>query len=526
MNVVPRGLVASTYALYVAVSFNGEVVEEQSVRYGESVQLGNSALVAVPVPEGHDHLARVVWTGPATAVVETVQGTVHEVTPGEDLEIEVGPVGLRLYLVEQFRIRRSSTLSSVAALAWFVVVMMAFLVISKLEWFDRPENNCLVLDHVVRDYAVYFPNWYERCHPPMAPMAHGGNFSAEYIARLLKKDFEGSDRGLIETIDNIDRPDAEREIDDEDPHVFLPAGDVGPPDEMGGAEETAPEPVRSVDDEDLVLPKQKVEEEVQLALEDSEVVDDPVEVREPEDGEDEGLEDVPEEEDDKSAERTAEEEEGWGVPDWYDERDAKFEDFVIQYQLQYVKERLAIDPDDLDALSALSYFQYLAQDYDGAVETYNKIIDQIPEDPSGYNNKALIYKRRGEYQKEEALYRIALSMDPTDDIVMNNLAVNLSHQGRFDEALAIMDQLEQMVPGDAYANLHRSKIYAEMGDDEQAYHYLRKALEGFNTMDTLHRIEFRQDIRIDPSFARLREQRRFRSTLAEFFGKDVPLPPE
>ncbi|MEO0605238.1 MAG: tetratricopeptide repeat protein, partial [Myxococcota bacterium] len=190
------------------------------------------------------------------------------------------------------------------------------------------------------------------------------------------------------------------------------------------------------------------------------------------------------------------------------------------------KERLAIDPEDPVALSLLSYYQYLAQDYDGATETYDKIIEQFPEQSNGYNNKALIYKRRAEYQKEEALYRIALSIEPGDDIVMNNLAVNLAHQGRFDEALAIMAQLAEIVPGDAYANLHRSKIYAEMGDDEQAYFYLREALKGFETMDTLHRIEFRQDIRLDPSFAQLREQRRFRSILAEFFGKDVPLPPE
>ncbi|MEM6926457.1 MAG: tetratricopeptide repeat protein [Myxococcota bacterium] len=516
---------ASSYALYVAVSFHGEVVEEQSVRFGESVQLGNSAAVAVPVPQGHDHVARVVWTGPRTAVVETATGGLHEVTPGEDLTIEVGPVALRLYLVEQFRIQRARPWSGIAALAWFTIVILTSLLFVQIEWINRFPNYCLVSDHLLRDYKYELAFYQRDCMQPEDDGGESAAFTAEYIARLLKKDFEGSEQGLIETVENMDRPDAELQIEEEDPHIFLPAGNEGPKDTMGGAEDVAPEPVRGVDNDEIVVPKKRIEPELELALEDSNVVDDPVEIQDPEDGEDEGLEDA-EESDRQNLELPAEEEEGWGIPDWYDEEDATLEQLIVKYQLQRVKERLAIDPEDPVALSLLSYYQYLAQDYDGATETYDKIIEQFPEQSNGYNNKALIYKRRAEYQKEEALYRIALSIEPGDDIVMNNLAVNLAHQGRFDEALAIMSQLEEIVPGDAYANLHRSKIYAEMGDDEQAYFYLREALKGFETMDTLHRIEFRQDIRLDPSFATLREQRRFRSILAEFFGKDVPLPPE
>ena len=106
---------------------------------------------------------------------------------------------------------------------------------------------------------------------------------------------------------------------------------------------------------------------------------------------------------------------------------------------------------------------------------------------------------------------------------MNNLAVNLAHQKRFDEALAVMKQLETLDPGEPYAELHRAKIHAEMGNDEEAYRYLRSSLEGMAKLDTLHHIEFRQDIRLDPSFAKLRETRRFRAILLEFYGEDTPL---
>ena len=69
-----------------------------------------------------------------------------------------------------------------------------------------------------------------------------------------------------------------------------------------------------------------------------------------------------------------------------------------------------------------------------------------------------------------------------------------------------------------------SKIYAAMGDDEQAYAYLEKALAGMAGLDdTLHHIEFRQDIRLDPAFAHLRQTRRFHAILTRYYGNDSPL---
>jgi tetratricopeptide (TPR) repeat protein len=125
----------------------------------------------------------------------------------------------------------------------------------------------------------------------------------------------------------------------------------------------------------------------------------------------------------------------------------------------------------------------------------------------------LTYKRQGEYTQEEALYREALKIDPMDDHVLNNLAVNLAHQGRGEEALRIMDELEKLTPDDPYADLHRAKIFATMGKRDKAYKYLKKALEGTALLDTLHHIEFRQDIRIDPAFRTMRHEEKFQELL-------------
>jgi len=226
--------------------------------------------------------------------------------------------------------------------------------------------------------------------------------------------------------------------------------------------------------------------------------------------------------DDKTVD-PAEDKEGWGVQDWYDAEDTALEALEIELMLRAARERLRIDPNDPEALSVLSYYQYLAQDYAAAERTYEKFIRLYPEASAGYNNKALIYKRLGQYKKEEGLYRVALALTPDDETALNNLAVCLAHQGRFNEALTVMRHLEVIDPDDPYADLHRSKIHAEMGEDEKALEYLEQALGGMAQLDTLHHIEFRQDIRIDPSFEKLRHSRRFHAILLRYYGTDSPL---
>ncbi|MBX2801156.1 MAG: tetratricopeptide repeat protein [Myxococcales bacterium] len=505
----------TTYALYASASFHGEVVEEGFVRTGEPLQIGNSPTLAVPVPEGCPYVARVLWNGPASCTVRDGLGNLHELGPDSDITIELGPVSLHLYMVEQFRIRRAQPISTTLSLAWLAVVLMSTLLTMQATWAN--EHFCFAVTTILPERVSQ--ERFSYCYDSSADSIAGSFFSAEYLARLLKEDYEGEDQGVVEL--EIDRPDAERELTND---VYLPAGDEGPITEMGGAEEVSPEPVRSVDDEDIPLPQRSQEEEVPLFMEGSEAQVAEAEETDEQDGIADGFDEVvPEEEQDLSADPPSEEEEGWGVQDWYDERDAQMEELEIELMLRMAQHRLRIDPNDPGALSILSYYQYLAEDFDAALDTYDRIIELMPDNPAGYNNKALVYKRRGKYDEEEQLYRVALTYQPMDVTAMNNLAVNLAHQGRFEEALAVMQQLETLDPEDPYADLHRSKIYAEMGEEDQALVYLRKALEGMARLDTLHHIEFRQDIRVDPSFAKLRGSERFRSILLEFYGDDSPL---
>ena len=505
----------STFALRVVAHYYGVIVEETFAPQGAEIVLGNTDAIAVPVPQGSEYIARCKWTGRSTLSVLDGRGRQHTIVPDEPVNLIVGPVRLELSVVPRYLVVRSGDSRWWEAMPWLSMVLAATLLMGQSG--ILVENRCPWLGGINPSVDEWL-----QCEAEQGGGSGLSDFPvAEYLERLLQEDYAGEDRGIIS---DSEHEDAERERED----YYLPAGQDGDVAQMGGAEDVGPDEIRTPEaPEEAIAEAGAAEEEPEMAIE----TDSPVVEPEPEPlpVEDEGIDGVaeaePTEELGEEEEMTPpeEEKEGWGVQDWYDEADARREAREIEFMTEYANQRLRIDPNDPGALSILSYYQYLDEDFEGALATYDKYIAQLPEEGSGYNNKALVYKRQGDYETEERLYRIALAFSPNDVTTLNNLAVCLAHQGKIAEAKLIMEQLETLDPGDAYAELHRAKIYAESGETEKVYEHLRLALQGMAELDTLHHIEFRQDIRVDPSFESMRRDPTFRAILIEYYGKETPL---
>jgi hypothetical protein len=67
--------------------------------------------------------------------------------------------------------------------------------------------------------------------------------------------------------------------------------------------------------------------------------------------------------------------------------------------------------------------------------------------------------------------------------------------------------------------LHWAKVHAAMGKEERAYRSLQRSLSMMRKLDTLHNIEFRQDIRVDPVFETMRQEERFSRLLDRYYGE-------
>lgn len=333
--------------------------------------------------------------------------------------------------------------------------------------------------------------------------------SPEYLQRLLRGDYAGEKEGVIARKE-LERPKSVDPITS----YYLQAGHGGPATKMGGgrnlgdhvASGNPDPPPHHASPSTLGAGDLDPSSEASPPIpDDGTVVDAVADVEKAKD------------EDQPVAVHVTE---GWGLNDWYDTEDAREDAKDIQQELDMARHILQLDPDDPYGMNILAYYEYLAMDYSQAEKVYTRMTVLYPDDPAGWNNLALTFKRRKDYVSEEKYYQIALQLAPMDDHAMNNLAVCLAHQGRYEEALQIMKQLETIIPGDAYADLHRAKIYAASGQQEKSYTYLEKSLRGMRKLDTLHNIEYRQDIRIDPTFEEMRKQERFRKLLMRYYGDE------
>ena len=333
--------------------------------------------------------------------------------------------------------------------------------------------------------------------------------SPELIARLLQQEFSGAEVGAVA---HVQRPRHVRPSNS----FYLPAGSKGPMDRAGGGEAEAEIASRTppstdegraaVSGEDALASR----EDTALSLAPS------GKPMAPEDAQPDvvagGKQGLP-----PSVERFI----GWGFHDWMDASNPEAAEVVEQLSL--ARELMRLNPDEPYAILTVAYFAYLSENYTLCQDLYRRYTNLYPEDAAGWNNLALTYKRAGKYQQEERLYRVALGLEPGNANTQNNLAVNLAHQGRFDEAEGLMADLRTSPSERPYANLHRAKIAAAQGKDRQAYRFLKRALQDVDEMDTLHHIEFRQDIRLDPALARLRQKPRVQRLLDEVYGGDSPI---
>lgn len=500
----------SRLAVQVICSYFDQVVEDVVTPTGQSIILGGTDVMAVPKPEGKPYLCQLTWTSPDRVVVESPEGETQVLGREGTVAIEDGAVRIELRLIPRYRLQRLASWATMYNTAVSLLVLTVLIA-----------SVNVGIGQVTAAREVWCMTWLSTIMPCEASASaqegagdgmHGNSDRvAEYLEFILKN--QPGDQEVAR-LDKGDRQTGERENDS----FYLPAGDSGNPDRMGGADDVGLRPVRSVTQAKEEPKVQKKEEQPLVSPVGSEVdiPMDPVDVVDADAAED--GEEVPED-----AEVLKEDREGWGFRDWYDQADKEMDELEVETMTKVAKRVLFIDPNDREALGLLAYYQYLGENFIGATQTYDRMIELAPEDAGTYNNKALIYKRLKQYKKEEALYDIALSLDPDDVTVLNNLAVNYAHQNRFDEALATMERLEVLDPGEPYADLHRAKIYAAMGDDEKAYALLEQALTGMKKLDTLHHIEFRQDIRVDPAFEKLRKTRRFHEIMDRFYGEDSPV---
>jgi len=103
-------------------------------------------------------------------------------------------------------------------------------------------------------------------------------------------------------------------------------------------------------------------------------------------------------------------------------------------------------------------------------------IEQDRGFPNAYNTLGVVYLRHRQPDRAEAALRFALTLEPDNPHVLNNLASALRQQGREAEAQAVALQLQRIQPTTPFAHFELGEKALREGDARLARRHFEQAL--------------------------------------------------
>jgi tetratricopeptide (TPR) repeat protein len=108
------------------------------------------------------------------------------------------------------------------------------------------------------------------------------------------------------------------------------------------------------------------------------------------------------------------------------------------------------------------------QDYSGAIEAYRAVVGRLPEDWESWNNLGNALAAAGRSDEAIAAQTRAADLAPDSPPVRLNLAATLIEAGRFDEADALLLDLTRRYPDDPHPLTERARLLRYLYRDPEA----------------------------------------------------------
>ena len=111
-----------------------------------------------------------------------------------------------------------------------------------------------------------------------------------------------------------------------------------------------------------------------------------------------------------------------------------------------------------------NYYFINQQDYDKALDTYERLIARYPADNVAHNNLAVTAFYTMDFERALEVGREVANRFPNNSAYGGNLALYAMYASRFDVAAAAANKVIDMDPGNAYANFVVAQTQAVAGD--------------------------------------------------------------
>ena len=165
------------------------------------------------------------------------------------------------------------------------------------------------------------------------------------------------------------------------------------------------------------------------------------------------------------------------------------------------------------AYSNLGLMQYYLGNLDAAIESHSNAVDLQPGDHLARSNlgdalwvAGRYDEARLEFENAEQLAENATSVNPNDPYTMMDLAWISANIDKDDKARALMDKALKLAPDDPYTHYYNALVLVRTGDTKAALAAVTTAVQhGYS----------RKMIAADPQLQVLREEPRFRATIAD-----------
>jgi tetratricopeptide (TPR) repeat protein len=163
-----------------------------------------------------------------------------------------------------------------------------------------------------------------------------------------------------------------------------------------------------------------------------------------------------------------------------------------------LKDVLAKDPEDPNALYLMGMSYSKKQMYTEAIEALDRVVQLVPNFPPAQFELAICYQNQGDKDTALEHYRKTLEMDSNNPDAAFNAGLILFELNQVDEALAFFEKAVSLRPDDpAYLEM-AGRCEIHQGNLARAIEYMEKAKTGYSEPE---KVKFLEDL-----IAKLREQ--------------------
>ena len=143
-----------------------------------------------------------------------------------------------------------------------------------------------------------------------------------------------------------------------------------------------------------------------------------------------------------------------------DQADEAWSDGNTVLAMRLYSARLAADPEDGTAMLRVALMQAWQEQYDGALELLDRLIEQQPGHLDARLARARVRAWSGDIPGAQHDVAEVLTIQPDNAEALEALALFQAWAGQFDQALAGYDELLAIAPGSSSAQLRRAQAFA------------------------------------------------------------------